>query len=145
MYIHYNKYFYVSIANECTKSGNGTLKTGQPHYEVTNHYSQPGEDNAILKTDELIYGEANRESFYSEAGGPDNDITLKTIQGILYEETSPLISKSKGCNEHFYTETNIPAQTVSDLLLNDLTSIPFIHPFVHSIHLYKPTTNNTIR
>ena len=145
MYIYYNDYFYAFIANDCTRSSNGTLKIVQPHYEVTNHYSQPGVNSTTFKTSELVYEEANRESFYSEAGAPNNDITLKTIQGILYEETTPLKSKSKGCNEHFYTETDIPVQTVSDLLLNDLTSIPSIHPFVHSIHLYKPTTNNTIR
>ena len=98
-------------------------------------------DNTTLKTNELVYEEANRESFYSEAGVPNNDITLKTIQSILYEETIPLKSKSKGSNEQFYTETDIAVQTVSDLLLNDLTSIPSIY----SIHLYKPTNNNIIR
>ena len=145
MYIYYNEYFYTFIANECTKSNNGTLKIVQPHYEVTNHYSQSGVNSTTLKTSELVYEEANRESFNSEAGASNNDITLKTVQSILYEETTPLKSKSKGCNEQFYTETDMSVQTVSDLLLNDLTSIPSIHPFVHSIHLYKPTTNNTIR
>ena len=134
MYIHYNKYFIHFIANDCTRSSNSTLKIVQPQYGVTNHYSQPGVNSTTFKTSELVYEEANRESFYSEAGAPNNDITLKTIQGILYEETTPLKSKSKGCNEQFYTETDIPVQTVSDLLLNDLTSIPSIHLFIHSFH-----------
>ena len=135
MYIYYNEYFYAFIANDCTRSSNGTLKTVQPHYEVTNHYSQPGVNSTTFKTSELVYEEANRESFYSEAGAPNNDITLKAIQGILYEETTPLKSKSKGCNKQFYAETDIPVQTVSDLLLNDLSSIPSIHLFIYpSIH-----------
>ena len=130
MYIYYNKYFYKFTANDCTRSNIGVLKTVQPEYEVTSHYSQLVEDNTTLKTDELVYEETNRESFYSEAGAPNNDITLKTVQGILYEETTPLKSKSKECSEQFYTEADIAVQTVSDLLLNNLTSIPSIHLFV---------------
>ena len=145
MYIYYNKYFHTFTANDCTRSSNGVLMTVQLEYEVTNYYSQLGEDNTTLRTDELVYEETNRESFHSEAEAPNNDITLKTVQGILYEETTPLKSKSKECSEQFYTEADIPIQTVSDLLLNNLTSIPSIHPSIHSIYLYKPTTINTVR
>ena len=135
MYIYNNKYFHTFTANDCTRSDNGTLKTVQPEYEVTSHYSQLIEDNTTLKRDELVYEETNKESFYSEAGAPNNDITLKTVQGILYEETTPLKSKSKECSEQFYTEADIPIQTVSDLLLNNLTSILFIHPSIPFIYI----------
>ena len=97
-------------------------------YEVTSHYSQPGEVSTTLKklqTDELVY----EESFYSKTGAPNNDISLKTIQGVLYEETTPLKSKSKEWNEQFYAEPDTPVPIVSDLLIKDY--IHQYHPFIY--------------
>ena len=114
------KYFYSLIATDCAKSSNCTLKT------------QSGEDNTTLKkseTDELVY----KEPFYSKAEVPNYDIILKKIQSILYEEATPLKSKSKRWNEQFLEEADIPIQTVSDLLLNNIYQYyPFINPFIHS-------------